>query len=88
MIITKLLLIIATAITALVSWLPIVTTLPPIAGYDIDTALVNGVGQAYNFFEVMWVVKDVLLGALFLWGFYGLMLGVRLFLGHRAPPIN
>jgi hypothetical protein len=66
-------------------FLPQVNTLPTIAGYDIDTALLQGVGQAYTFASTVWVIWDVLLGALFLWAFHGLMLFIKLLIGHRAP---
>lgn len=66
-------------------FLPVVNTLPNIAGYDIDTALVTGVGQAYQFAGVIWPIYDVLLGALVLWTFHALMLFVKLLIGHRAP---
>jgi TRAP-type mannitol/chloroaromatic compound transport system permease small subunit len=85
MLISKLLELILNIFMALFFFLPSVSKLPSIAGYDIDTALVTGVGQAYNFAGVVWPIWDVLLGALFLWTFHGLMLFVKLLLGHRAP---
>jgi len=88
MLITKLLLLVAYAVSALLSFLDIVTTLPMINGYDIDSALVSGVGQAYNFAAVVWPVRDVLLGAAVLWAFHGLMLFLKAILGSRAPATH
>jgi hypothetical protein len=85
MLISKLLTLIANVIAAMLSFLPTVLVLPTINGYDIDSALVTGVGQAYNFANYIWPVRDVLLGAVVLWAFHGLMIFVRLLLGHRAP---
>ena len=85
MLISNILGVLANIVAVLCSFLPSVTVLPTIAGYDIDTALVTGVGQAYQFASVVWPIWDVLLGALFLWGFHSLMLLVKLLLGHRAP---
>ena len=85
MLISSLLSVIANVLTVILSFLPAVTTLPNIAGYDIDTALTTGVGQAYQFANVVWPIWDVLLGALFLWTFHLLMLFVRLLIGHRSP---
>ncbi len=88
MLVSKLLLVIAYLIGAIVFKLPAVDTLPMINGYDIDGTLVSNIGMVYNFASVVWPVRDVLLGAAFLWGFHGLMLLVRLIIGHRAPQIQ
>ncbi len=85
MLISSLLGVLANIIAAMVSFLPLVGTLPTINGYDIDSALVTGVGQAYNFANTVWPIRDVLLGAIVLWTFHGLMLFVKLLLGSRAP---
>lgn len=85
MIITWLLTLLMNMFSAIFSILPAVTTLPTIGNYDIDTALVQGVGQAYTFADSVWVIKDVLLGATFIWGYYVLKLVARLLIGHRAP---
>ena len=77
--------IVATILNAIVSWLPSVTTLPTIGGVDIDTALVQGVGQTYGFANAIWVIHDVLIGAAVIWGYYAIKLVVRLVIGHRAP---
>jgi hypothetical protein len=85
MIITWILSGLITVLSVIFSILPAVTTLPTIGGYDIDTALVTGVGQAYTFANSVWVIQDVLYGAAFIWGYYMLKLVARLLIGHRAP---
>ena len=85
MLITSFLSVVTAFVAALVSFLPLVTTLPTINGYDIDAALVTGVAQAYAFADVVWPVRDVLIGAAFLWAFHAIMLFVKLVLGSRAP---
>lgn len=85
MIIQLLLQIIITAFTILFSWLPTVSTLPPIAGYDIDGALVTGVGEFKTISTVFWPLQDLYLGFLFLMGYYIIKIILKLFLGHRAP---
>lgn len=70
---------------AVFSWLPQVTTLPSIVGFDIDTALVTGVGQMHAFFVSFWPVYIMFQGFLVLMGYYALKLAIRFFLGHRAP---
>jgi hypothetical protein len=85
MLIQSLLMFFMSALSVIFSWLPAVTTLPTIGGYDIDTALVQGVGQAYTFANDIWPIYDVFLGAAFVWGYYALKLVARLIMGHRAP---
>lgn len=85
MLITSLLGVILNVVVAICFFLPSVTALPTIGGYDIDSALTTGVGQAYQFASVVWPIWDVLMGALVLWGFHGLMMLVKFILGHRAP---
>lgn len=77
--------IIAQGFIALLGWLPDVTTLPTIGGYDIDTALVNGVSGAYTFANVVWPVYDVLVGAAFIWAFHMTMIFAKMILGSRVP---
>lgn len=67
------------------SWLPDVDTLPEIAGYDIDTALVNGVGQFRSFIEVFWPLQTLFYGLIFLLGYYIIKnVVLRFFIGQRA----
>lgn len=70
---------------AIFSWLPQVTTLPTINGYDIDGALVTGVGQLNVFMTTFWPIKYMFYGFLFLMGYYAIKIVVVFFLGHRAP---
>ena len=72
-------------LAAIFAWLPSVTTLPTIGGYNIDTALAQGIGMFYTYAGVVWPVWDVFLGFLFLIGYYTLKMVLKFFLGHRAP---
>ena len=85
MIITWILTFIITVLSAIFSIMPTVTTIPPIGGYDIDTALVTGVAQAYTLFNSVWPITDVLLGAAFMWAYFTIKVLLRIILGHRAP---
>lgn len=67
------------------SMFPVVTKLPTIAGYDIDSAFTAAGGQIHQFLTDVWIVNDVLLGALFLFAYYGIKMILKLLLGHRAP---
>ena len=74
-----------TAIAAIIlSWLPTVTTIPHIAGYDIDAALVSGVGSFYAFVGYFWMFADLWYGFLVLMGYYTIKMVLKVFLGHRA----
>jgi len=69
--------------------LPVVTSLPVIGGYDIDSALVSGVGSFYSFINVVWPIKDLFYGFIVLIGFYTLKnVVLRLFLGSRVAGGN
>ena len=70
---------------ALFSWLPIVDRLPLIFSFDIDTAMVTGIGQLNVFMQTFWPLKYMFLGFLTIMTYYLLKIGVRFFLGHRAP---
>lgn len=72
-------------IGAIFSWLPQVTTLPLINGYDIDSALVTGVGQLRAFTNTFWPLWIVFQGFLALFVYYILKASVKFFLGHRTP---
>ena len=67
------------------SWLPDVVTLPTIVGYDIDTALVNGMGYVKSFFGTFWFMTVMFEGFLFLMGYYVIKMTLRLLLGNRIP---
>ncbi len=70
---------------AIFSWLPQVTTLPFIVDFDIDTALVNGVGQLHTFLSAFWPLGIMFQGFLFLLGYYAIKMVLKFFLGSRAP---
>ena len=65
--------------------LPTIETLPTILGVDIDTQLSQGVGMFYTFADAIFPIYDVFLGLLVLMGYYAVKMGLRFFLGHRAP---
>jgi hypothetical protein len=69
----------------ILSWLPTITTIPPIVGYDIDGALVSGVGDFHAFVSYFWPLYDLWLGFLILMAYYMTKMVLRFFLGHRAP---
>jgi hypothetical protein len=70
---------------ALLFLLPDVTKFPSIMGFDIDTALVSGIGQLQTFMLAFWPLKIMFGGFLFLMGYYALKIGLRFIIGHRAP---
>ncbi len=70
---------------ALFSWLPEVTTLPSVMGFDIDTALSTGVGQIKGILYTYWYLIYVIGGFLVLLGYFGTKLALRFFLGSRGP---
>lgn len=70
---------------AIFSWLPIVTVLPHIVGYDIDAALVNGMGYVNNVFTAIWPLAIVFQGMMYLMLYYTIKMVLKFLLGHRAP---
>lgn len=64
---------------------PKIDKFPTINGYDIDSALVTGLGQLHQIMGTFWIIKDVFYAFLFLLGYYGLKMVVKLFFGHRSP---
>lgn len=67
------------------SMFPVVTALPTIGGYNIDAALQSAAGEIHQYVTDVWVVRDVLIGALVLWGYYGIKMILKIVLGSRAP---
>lgn len=61
-----------------------VAHLPVIAGYDIDATLTANIGYVYRFFYYVWPIQDVMLGALFIWGYYGAKVLIKTLLGSRS----
>jgi hypothetical protein len=85
MIVSLLINLIVLILGAIFSWFPVVTKLPTIGGFDIDTALVSGVGQFLVYTDAIWPLKIMFYGFLALMGYYLTMMIVRFFLGHRSP---
>lgn len=85
MIVTLLLNILVLIIGVIFSWLPDVTTLPAILGYDIDGALTTGVGYAHTFFVTFWPLEILFQGFLLLMLYYIIKITIRTFLGSRGP---
>jgi len=75
-------------LTSIFSWLPAITTLPTINGFDIDTALVNGIGQFNTFINAFWPIKDMFYGFLALLAYFSIKVIAKAFLGSRAPGHN
>jgi hypothetical protein len=69
----------------LFGWLPTITTLPTIIGFDIDSALVTGMGQLNTVITSVWVLGYLMQGFLFIMGYYIIKMTLRFFLGSRAP---
>jgi hypothetical protein len=86
MIIILILNVIVLIVGVIFSWLPLVDTLPTIFGYDIDNALVVGMGYTNVFFETFWPLAILFQGFLILMFYYMIKMTLRPFLGHRAPP--
>jgi hypothetical protein len=70
---------------AIFSILPIVDKLPTIAGYDIDGAMVLGMGYLNSFFNAFWAESIMFQGFLVIVVYYILKMGLTFFLGHRMP---
>ena len=63
--------------------LPVVNHLPSVAGYDVDGALVLGMGYFRTFANTFWYLIIVFQGFLVLTAYYGIKMVARLFFGHR-----
>lgn len=85
MIFYYIILFVSTLLTEVFSWLPVVHTLPPILGVDIDTQLSQGMGMFYAFATAIWPLLDVFYGFLALMFYYSVKMVLRIFLGARAP---
>ena len=84
MLITLILNVFVMFVGAVFSLLPEVIVLPTIAGYDIDTALSTGIGQAYSVFQTFWWLGVVFQGFLFIMGYYLIKLVINFFFGSRG----
>ncbi len=85
MILTLLLNFLVLIVGVVFSWLPKVTALPTINGYDIDAALVTGMGYVQTFFTTFWPLQIMFNGFLVLMAYYIVKMTLRFFLGHRSP---
>lgn len=85
MIINLLLNLIVGVIGVIFSVLPTVEKLPSIAGYDIDSAMVSGMGYFNSVIAVWWPFGIILQGALFIMSYYGIKLSLKFLIGHRTP---
>ncbi len=85
MIINLLLNVVVLLLGAVFSMLPSVTTLPVILNYDIDGALVTGMGQLRTFLEAFWAIGLMFSGALIILTYFSVKMVIKLFLGSRAP---
>ena len=70
---------------AVFSWLPQVTTLPSVGGFDIDSALVTGIGQFNAFATTFWPLYIMFQGFLAIMGYYIIKIGIKFFFGSRSP---
>lgn len=72
-------------LTAIFSVFPKIDTFPTINGYDIDAALVTGVGQFHLVAQNYWFLTYMFGGFLFLSAYYLLKILTRFFFGSRSP---
>lgn len=75
-------------LSILFSWTGVVTSLPSIGGYDLDTALIGGVAEFQTYANSVWPIRDVFIGFGFMLGYYFLKMVLKFFLGHRAPGVH
>lgn len=68
--------------------LPKITTLPTVVGFDLDSALVQGVGYLNTIFTVYWYLKDMFYGALVIFIYYGVKMVLKAVLGSRTPGLH
>lgn len=88
MIFTFILNLVVTIFGIIFEGLPKVTTLPTINGFDIDTALINGVGDLNVVFGTFWYLKDVFIGGLIILTYFGIKMLLKTVLGSRAPGLH
>jgi len=85
MLIMLLLNVVVVALGGIFVWLPEVLVLPDIVGYNIDGALVMGMGYVNRVFETIWPLAIMWTGFQYLMAYYIIKMGVKFLLGHRAP---
>lgn len=84
MIINLLLNVVVLFLGALFSWLPEITVLPQIGGFDIDAYLILGMGYIATIGEAFWFLPIIFTGFLFIMGYFVIKMVIRLFLGNRV----
>jgi len=72
-------------LNTLFSVFPTVTTLPSIAGADLDGSLVAGVSFLRRLMVVFFPIQIIFEGFLFLMGYYFAKAVLKIFLGSRTP---
>lgn len=85
MIITLLLGFVVAVVGLTLSIFPTITKIPNVLGYDIDTALVSGIGSLNSFLDTFWPIKIMITGFLYLLGYYSLKIALKFIFGHRSP---
>lgn len=85
MIITLILNAIVILLLAIFSGLDDITVLPTILGFNIDSALVSGMGYINTFMVAFWPLRLMFDGFLILMGYYAIKMVLTFILGHRAP---
>lgn len=84
MIINLLINLVVLIVGAVFSLLPIVTTLPTIGGYDIDSALSSGIGSFHVFATAFWPFQYILDGFIFLMTYYIIKMVFKFIMGARS----
>lgn len=88
MIITFFINVLLNIFNVLVSWLPQVTTLPIIFGFDIDGAMVTGMSQFNQLVNSVWVLSYMFQGFLAIVAYYIIKITIKIILGSRTPTHN
>lgn len=84
MIINLLLNVLVLFLGGIFSWLPQITTLPTINGFDIDAYMVQGMGYFATIAAAFWPLSIMFQGFLVLMGYFLIKMIIRFFLGSRA----
>ena len=66
------------------SFLQPITTLPTINGFDIDAAMVQGMGYFHTFAAAFWPLEYMFQGFLVLMLYYSVKMTLRIFLANRT----
>jgi hypothetical protein len=85
MIINFLVNVVLLTIGAVLGQLPEIKTLPTFMGFDIDGALVHGVGNMYSFLGAFWPILYLFNGFLAIIGYHISKIALRFLIGNRIP---